>query len=58
MSFIYLVGRVLQFIGLLTLPSAILVAEINHSESGAIGISVGSVVIFFFGYLLTRLARH
>ena len=58
MKTFYFLGRTLQLIGLLAMPGAILVAEIAHSESGAIGIFLGSVLIFFIGYLFTRLARR
>ena len=54
-SFLYFTGRTLQLIGLLVLPSAIWAAEILRSESGAIGLLAGGVVIFFIGWLLVRI---
>ena len=49
-----LAGRTFQLAGLITLPSAIWVAEINRSEKGAVAIFLGSLLVFFMGYLLTR----
>ena len=54
-TFFYFTGRTLQLIGLLVLPSAIWAAEILRSESGAIGLLAGGVVIFFIGWLLARI---
>jgi hypothetical protein len=56
-AFLYRAGRAFQLIALLTLPSAIWVAEIDHSERGAIAIFVGCLALFSAGYLLSRLAR-
>ena len=55
-KFFYAVGRGLQVMGLLVLPSAIWVGHFNHDEKGAIGIFVGSVAVFFAGVALSRIA--
>lgn len=48
-------GRGLQLVGLLALPSAIWVGHFNHDEKGAIVIFIGSVVVFFVGVALSRI---
>lgn len=53
---LYGVGRVLQIAGLLVLPSAIWVGHFNHDEKGAILIFAGSVIVFFTGAALSRIA--
>ncbi|MBI4115531.1 MAG: hypothetical protein HY447_03040 [Candidatus Omnitrophica bacterium] len=50
----YFLGRALQLIGLLALPSAIWIAEFEKSEAGAILVFLGSLVIFFVGWILTK----
>ena len=50
----YFIGRTLQLIGLLILPSAIWVAEVQKSESGALSIFFGGMAIFFLGWSLTK----
>ncbi len=52
----YLAGRGLQITGLIALPSAIWVGHFGRDEKGAILIFVGSVVIFFAGVFLSRIA--
>lgn len=52
----YLAGRGLQIVSLVALPSAIWVGHFGHDERGAILIFVGSVVIFFTGAFLSRIA--
>ena len=55
MRFFYSAGRVLQLIGLLAMPSSIWIAEFRHSERGAISVFLGSILIFIFGWFLTRI---
>lgn len=50
----YFVGRSLQLTGLLILPSAIWVAEFQRSEPLAIGVLLGSMILFFVGWILAR----
>lgn len=50
----YLVGRTFQLIGLLALPSAIWIAEFQKSEVLAISILIGSILVFFVGWIVTR----
>ncbi len=50
----YYAGRVLQVFGLLLMPSAIWVGHFRHDEQGAITIFVGSMAIFFVGWLFQR----
>ena len=47
-------GRALQLLSLLVLPSAIWTAEMTHSEAVSIALFVSSVAVFFAGYALTR----
>ena len=54
---IYRAGRILQGIGLVVMPAAIWIAEFQHSERGAIGIFLGSMIIFFAGFCMTRLSK-
>ena len=51
---LYFFGRALQILGLLILPSAVWVGFLDHNESGSIGIFLGSIVVFYAGYLLTQ----
>lgn len=53
---LYLTGRGLQIAGLIALPSAIWVGHFGHAERAAILIFVGSVVVFFAGVFLSRIA--
>jgi len=50
-------GRTLQLIALLILPSALWVAEFQKSESGAVTLFLGAIGIFFIGSLLTKGAK-
>ena len=51
----YFLGRAFQVFGLLALPSAIWVAEVQKSEAGAVTILLGSMGIFFFGWVFTKI---
>ena len=50
-------GRTFELLGLLLLPSAIWAAEFQKSESGAVAIFLGSLGIFFIGWILTKGAK-
>ncbi len=50
-------GRIFQLIGLLAMPSAIWIAQFMHDEKASIGVFLGSMLVFWLGYLLTRIAR-
>ncbi|HLD50633.1 MAG TPA: hypothetical protein VJC08_05485 [bacterium] len=54
---IYTAGRLLQLIGLLAMPSAFWLAQFAHDERGSIGFFLGSLLVFWLGYLLTQVAR-
>ena len=49
------IGRALQLFGLLALPSAIWVAEFQKNEAAAVTLFVGSMGIFFIGWVFTRI---
>lgn len=51
---LYFIGRTLQLIGLLLLPSAIWVAEVRRSEAEALAILGGSLAIFFAGWVFLK----
>lgn len=51
---IYYVGRFLQMVGLITMPSAIWVGHFGHNERASIIIFVGSAAIFYIGVLLAK----
>lgn len=51
---VYSIGRTLQVIALVALPSSLWVGFIGHNESGSIVIFLVSIVIFYAGYLLTQ----
>lgn len=53
----YYAGKIFQLIGLIAMPSAIWVAQFEHSERGSIGIFLGSILVFFIGWILTVIAR-
>jgi len=53
---LYLGGRTLQLAGLLILPSAIWVTEVEKSEWGALTIFFGGIVIFLVGLALVVIA--
>jgi len=54
MKLTYYLGRIFQLFALLLLPSAIWVGHFKHDEQGAITIFVGSMAIFFIGWLFQR----
>ena len=54
---IYRAGRIFQLIGLLAMPSAIWLGQFAHNERGSIGVFLGSLLVFWLGFLLTRVAR-
>ena len=49
---IYMAGRVFQLIGLIAMPSSLWVGWIGHNERGSIGIFLGSILVFFIGWIL------
>ncbi len=51
----YFLGRALQLLALLVVPSAIWAGEYNRSEAMAIGIFVSGILAFGAGYLLTQM---
>lgn len=51
----YFVDRVFQVFGLLALPSAVWAAEVQKSEAAAVTILLGSIGIFFFGWVFTKI---
>ncbi|MBI4000022.1 MAG: hypothetical protein HY351_05340 [Candidatus Omnitrophica bacterium] len=51
MKITYYLGRTLQLFALLLMPFAIWVGHFGHNEQGAIIIFVGSIAIFFIGWL-------
>lgn len=53
---VYWLGRALQLLSLLALPSAIWSAEFYHSEALSVGVLVASILAFGAGYFLTQLA--
>ncbi len=53
----YPLGRLLQLLGLLTMPAAMWVAEFQHDERGSIGIFVGAGAVFLIGFFLTETAK-
>ena len=56
--FVYTLGRAFQLLALLVLPSALWAGSFGHSEAGAIIILLGTVVLFYAGYFLTRSTRR
>ena len=53
---VYGVGRALQILSLLVLPSSIWAAEFYHSEALSVGILVAALLAFAAGYFLTQVA--
>ena len=51
---LYLLGRGLQLLALLVLPSAIWVGWMGHDERGSITLFLGSIAVFYSGYFLTQ----
>lgn len=56
-SVLYWSGRVLELLGLITLPSVIWVAEFRHNETAVIVLFTGSVGVFWLGYLLIHFSN-
>lgn len=54
----YVIGRFLQVLALITMPSAMWVAQFEHNEPVSIGLFLGSLAVFYAGYGLTRMARR
>lgn len=52
---VYWIGRFLQSAALIVLPFAIWVGQIGHDERGAITIFLGSILVFFAGWVLARI---
>jgi len=57
MNQFYFLGRALQMIGLVVMPSAILAAEGLHNEALCIGVFVGAGVVFLIGYFITSASK-
>jgi len=53
----YGIGRTLQLIALLVMPSAIWVGHFEHNEAGAIAVFLGAIVLFMAGYVLASLGK-
>jgi hypothetical protein len=53
---IYLAGRIFQIIGLIAMPSAIWVGHFGRNERGSIAIFAASLLVFFMGFILTRIS--
>ena len=54
---LYTFGRGLQLIGLLAMPSAMWVAEVQRDEALSIGVFVGAGIVFLIGFFLVRKAK-
>ena len=50
----YWLGRSLQLLALLVLPSAIWVGSMGHDEKSCIYIFLACLTVFYSGYFLTR----
>lgn len=57
MKIIYYAGKIFQLIGLLAMPSALWITEFNRDESLAIGVFVGSLIVFVLGTLTAQFSR-
>ncbi len=53
---IYLLGRTIQVSSLVIMPAALWASAIRHSEKESILIFLGSIVVFYVGYLLTQVS--
>lgn len=53
----YHMGRGLQLMGLLAMPSAMWVAEFMRDEALSIGIFVGAGILFIIGFFLSSFAK-
>ena len=51
-------GRAFQCAGLVVMPSAILAAEMLHSERIAVGLFIGSALIFAAGTFLIKIGKR
>jgi hypothetical protein len=51
---IHAMGRALELVALMAMPSAIWVGHFKRDEAGAIGIFVGSAAVFFAGWLMAK----
>jgi hypothetical protein len=54
----YFLGRTFQLIGLLILPSAIWIAEVQKNEAGAGAIFLGGIGTFFGGWIFLKLGEN
>lgn len=54
-SMVYLAGRTLQLIGLITMPAAMWTAQFDRNERLSIAVFLGSILVFGLGYGLTRI---
>jgi hypothetical protein len=50
-------GRLLQLLALLVMPSAMWVAHFRRDEAGSITIFAGSIAVFFAGYLISQFSK-
>lgn len=50
---LYFIGRLLQIVALIAMPFAIWVGHFGHNERGAIIIFLGSIFLFFIGWLIS-----
>ena len=55
---VYSLGKLMQLIGLMILPSALWVGHFGHNEPAAIAIFVGAIAVFYLGYGVSRLHRN
>ncbi len=55
MGMLYTIGRGLQLMGLLAMPSAMWVAEVQRDEALSISVFVGAGLVFLLGLFLTRI---
>lgn len=56
-NMLYYAGRIFQLIGLLAMPSAMWIAQIEHDEGKSIGVFVGSLIVFYVGVLLVNAGK-
>ena len=57
-SWVYRAGRLLQIAGLGTMPFSLWIGFLGHDEQGSITIFLASIVLFYSGYLSTRLSAR
>ncbi len=53
---LYYLGRALQVAALIAMPASLWASSISNSEKESILIFLGSIVVFYVGYLLTQLS--